>query len=387
MFEISRRREQEKKIDRGSSVDASLTFGPDEQVIFDRLSAGVMMKVGQQPTPHPHITANNASSSMRFTSQVAIFNKPPPPPENSTPAPEVIEEITPTPSFGEFIPQKTDKGSGIIHVTTTPKDDGNEEQKRERLRNFLFSQILDAIDENLNKNMQDDLRNRIIEDLWEDFSSNQEYQSSITANAPGSTQQNPPIPPTRYPLTSPDKYIAKLTPKTYYGVGIQTELVQKENQNSFLQINQFYDDSGFESALKSKVPPIETANKDFKITAIYCKLGDEEKFYSIDEIFTNCGQDEKVFNLKLCDIFRNLEKRELKLKFSTIEDSIEDQELTIQKSVFTKEAEENSSYKNIKTVIGHQTVTRDLKQTTPTRAPSNPKNIRPAVDLNPFLVC
>ena len=264
-----------------------------------------------------------------------------------------------------------------LYTGDTPKDDENEKRKNEI--NRLFLEILDNI------NVTDEnLKNEIITELLADFTSCQDYIPVDTNNTPGSIQQNS-NPPTRDPLTT-KKYIAKLTPKTYYGVGIQTELVQKENQNSFLQINQFYDDSGFESALKSKVPPIETANKDFKITAIYCKLGDEEKFYSIDEIFTNCGQDEKVFNLKLCDIFRNPEKRELKLKFSTIEDSIEDQELTIQKSVFTKEAEENSSYKNIKTVIGQQTVTRDQNQTIPTQAPSNPQNIGRAVDKNSYLV-
>jgi hypothetical protein len=156
--------------------------------------------------------------------------------------------------------------------------------------------------------------------------------------------------------------------------------VQEENQNSFLQINQFYDDSGFESALRSKVPPIETANKDFKITAIYCKLDGKEDFYTIDKIFEKFNTNEMDFNLKLCDIFRHPKENELKLKFSTLEGSKEDQELTIQKSVFTKEAVGNSSYKNINTVIKQQTVTKDQNKTIPTEAPSAPENMGRPVD-------
>jgi hypothetical protein len=166
--------------------------------------------------------------------------------------------------------------------------------------------------------------------------------------------------------------------------------VQEENQPPFLQINQFYDDSGFESALRSKVPPIETANKDFKITAIYCKLGDEEKFYSIDEIFKNCDSTEETFNLKLCDIFRHPEKKELKLKFSTSEDTNLDQELTIEKSIFRKDEnnkdENNDAYKNIKTVIKQQTVTKNQNEKKPTEAPSAPENMGRPFDKAPSLV-
>jgi hypothetical protein len=355
MFEISRRREEEKKIDRVSSVEASLTFGLDERVILGKLSAGAIMTVGHQPTPHPQIIASTPSSSMRFTSQVEIFNNHLPSPGNSTPAPEDNAKITPTTStpsnesltpFGEFVSQNTDDESGTIHVTTTPKDDEDEEQKREKHRNFLFSQILDAIDESLSISIREDLRRKIIEDLWEDFSSNQEYQSSITANAPGSIQQNS-NPPMRDPLPL-EKYTAKLAPKTYYGVGIQTELVKEADRPYFLKITQFYDDSPFESALCT------VKSDDIKITAIYCKLNEKEEFYTIDEIFESCGQDEKVFNLKLCDIFRHPSQNNIKLKFSTKDPNSQEKELEIKKSIFKKDEQENSSYKNIKTIFGSQ---------------------------------
>jgi hypothetical protein len=238
-------------------------------------------------------------------------------------------------------------------IGDTPKDDENDEQKKEKHINNLFSAILDNIND-----IDENLRQKIIAELLADFTSNQDYIPVDTSNitkATDSTQQNPPIPTTRHPLTH-DKYTAKLAPKTYYGVGIQTKLVQEENQPPFLQINQFYDDSGFKSALESKDPPIETANTDFKITAICCELGDGKKdFYTIDQIFKNCNSNEETFNLKLCDIFRNPQERNLELKFSTLEGSKEDQELTIQKSVFTKD-EHSAKYKDIKTVISESKI-------------------------------
>ena len=158
--------------------------------------------------------------------------------------------------------------------------------------------------------------------------------------------------------------------------------MQEENQPSYLNITQFYDDSGFKSALKAKEPPIETHNQKIKITAIECDLdGNGTKAYSIDQIFENCGKDEKTFNLKLCAIFRNLNENELKLKFSTGEDS-EAQDLNIKKSVFTKD-ENNEEYKNIKTIINQQTVTRQQIQTQPSEAPSDPQNWGRPVDTKP----
>ena len=269
-----------------------------------------------------------------------------------------------------------------LYTGDTPKDDENEDEdeKRKREINNLFSAILDNIDD-----IDENLRQEVITELWDDFISNQDYIPVDTNNATGSIHQNS-NPPMRDPLPL-KKYTAKLAPKTYYGVGIQTKLVQEENQNSFLQINQFYDDSGFKSELESKDPPIKTTDKNIRITEIYCKFGDEEKFYSIDEIFKNCYSDEETFNLKLCDIFRHPEKKELKLKFSTLEGSGEDQELTIQKSVFRKDEnnkdENNDAYKNIKTVIKQQTVTKNQNQTIPSEAPSAPENMgRPVENVH-----
>jgi len=348
MPEILRRRGKDP------SVEATLVIGSDERVITGPPPREAIMNVGEKPTPHSHSILRTASSIMRFTNRVGIIDtRTSPSPRNSTPAPGVnakINDTTPTP-FRDFIPQKTDKKKLINQFTTTQKDDEDEEKKR-KLRNSLFNDILDAIDDSLSKIIKNDLRKNIINELWEDFSSNQEYQSSITANTPGSNKQNS-IPPTLHPTLAPEKYIAKLTPKTYYGVGIQTELVKEADQH-FLKITQFYDDSGFKSALKSKVSPIETANKNFKITAIYCKLDDEEKFYTIDEIYTNCKNDEMAFNLKLCDIFRNPLKNDIKLKFSTEEPNSQEKELEIKKSIFKKDEHENSSYENIKTIYGSQ---------------------------------
>jgi hypothetical protein len=272
-----------------------------------------------------------------------------------------------------------------LYTGDTPKDDEDEDEdkKRERYKNNLFSAILDNIDD-----IDENLKNEIIAELWDDFTSNQDYIHVDTNNAPGSTQHNS-NPPTRVPLT-PEKYTTKLTPKTYYGVGIQTKLVQEENQNSFLQINQFYDDSGFKSALKSEVPPIETSDKNIRITEIYCELDGKEDFYTINKIVKYYNSDEVTFNLKLCDIFRHPEKKELKLKFSTSEDTNLDQELTIEKSIFRKDEnnkdENNDAYKNIKTVIKQQTATKNQNQTIPTEAPSAPENMGRPVDKAPSLV-
>ena len=248
-------------------------------------------------------------------------------------------------------------------IGDTPKDDENDEQKKEKHINNLFSAILDNI------NVTDEnLKNEIIAELWDDFTSCQDYIPVDTNNTPGSIQPNSNPPP--LPL---EKYTAKLAPKTYYGVGIQTKLVQEENQNSFLQINQFYDDSGFKSALESKDPPIKTTDKNIRITEIYCELDGKEDFYTIDKIFEKCNMNEMDFNLKLCDIFRNPKEKDLKLKFSTSEGSKEDQELIIQKSVFTKGAVENSSYKNIKTVISDSKIKLKIQSDeTPATNPCRP---------------
>ena len=265
----------------------------------------------------------------------------------------------------------------IQNITPMDKTD---EQEQETLLNRLCNQILDNLDK---EGIAEDLKNRIINELLEDFSSNQNYTTNDTTNTTNAISSNntndstsekqKSIAPTRAPLPE-NKYITKLTPKTYFGVGIKTQLAREDNQPSYLNITQFYDDSGFKSALEAQHPSIETKGKDIKITAIeWCDLdGTGKKYCSIDQIFKNCNENEQSFNLKLCDIFRNLTENELKLKFS-IEGGLQDQDLTIKKSVFTK-GENNEEYKNIKTVIKQQTVTRKQSQTQPSVYPSYPQN-------------
>jgi hypothetical protein len=260
--------------------------------------------------------------------------------------------------------------------TDTPTDESDEE-KQQRIKNQVLSEIIN------NNALDEKTLAELWADLWEDFSSNQNYTTNDTTNTTNAISSNntkdstsekqKSIPPTRAPLPE-NKYITKLTPKTYFGVGIKTQLVQEENQPSYLNITQFYDDSGFKSALKDKDPKIETDNQNIKITAIECDWDENGKkaYYSIDQIFEKCGKDEMNFNLKLCDIFRNLKENELKLKFS-IDGGLQDQDLNIKKSVFTK-GENNEEYKNIKTVIKQQTVIRK-----PHDAVTNPQNLgRPA---------
>ena len=267
----------------------------------------------------------------------------------------------------------------VTQVNVTPMDK-TDEQEQETLLNKLCNDILNNLDA---EKIDEDLKAKIINELLEDFSSNQNYTTNDTTNTTNaissnntkdSTSENQiSIPPTRNPPAS-EKYTAKLAPKTYYGVGIQTELVREDNKSPYLNITQFYDDSGFKSALEAQHPSIETKGKDIKITAIECDLldGNGKKDYSIDEIFIKCGKNEMNFNLKLCAIFRNLTENELKLKFS-IEGGLQDQYLNIKKSVFTKD-ENNEEYKNIKTVIKQQTVIRQQNQAQPSEAISDPKN-------------
>ena len=258
--------------------------------------------------------------------------------------------------------------------TDTPTDESDEE-KQQRIKNQVLSEIIN------NNALDEKTLAELWADLWEDFSSNQNYTTNDTTNTTNAISSNntkdstsekqKSIPPTRAPLHE-NKYITKLTPKTYFGVGIKTQLVQEENQPSYLNITQFYDDSGFKSALKEKDPTIKTDDQKIKITAIECDLdGTGKKYYWIDQIFEKCGKDEMNFNLKLCAIFRNLKENELKLKFS-IEGGLQDQDLNIKKSVFTK-GENNGQYENIKTVIKQQTVIRQQNQAHPSVYPLDPQ--------------
>ena len=264
-----------------------------------------------------------------------------------------------------------------VNVTSMDKTD---EQEQEILLNKLCNDILDNLDA---EGIAEDLKNRIIKELLEDFSSNQNYTTNDTTNTTNAISSNNTKDSTseKQILTAPkletlslEKYTARLTPKTYFGVGIQTELVQEENQKSYLNITQFYDDSGFKSALEEKDSTIKNDDQKIKITAIECDLdGNGTKaYYSIDQIFEKCEKNEMNFNLKLCAIFRNLNENELKLKFS-IEGGLQDQDLNIKKSVFTK-GENNEEYKNIKTVIKQQTVIRKQNQAQPSVYPSYPQN-------------
>ena len=261
----------------------------------------------------------------------------------------------------------------------TPTDETDEE-KQQRIKNQVLFEIIEN-----NTKLGEEIFAKLWAALWDDFSSNQNYTTNDTTNTTNAISSNNtkdstlenqnqnPNPPTREPTTS-EKYTARLTPKTYFGVGIQTELAQEDNKSPYLNITQFYDDSGFESALKAQYLSIEAQGKNIKITEIECDLldGNGKNAYTIDQIFENCGKNEMNFNLKLCAIFRNLNENELKLKFS-IEGGLQDQDLNIKKSVFTK-GENNEQYENIKTVIKQQTVIRQQNQAQPSEAISDPKN-------------